>query len=428
MDQVLSTAMRIVGRLQVPGDKSISHRLALLGALAEGYTTIANFATSQDCHSTLSCLRSLGTFIEVKDEKHVSILGKGLRGLTQSDSVLDAGNSGSTIRMLSGILAGQSFLTRISGDASLVRRPMKRVITPLTLMGARIEAREGNFPPLAIQGGQLRALSYTLPIASAQVKSAILFAGLYAEGTTEIIEPFPTRNHSELALREFGADVKVENNKISVRGLQPLKGIRCEVPGDLSSAAFFVVAASMLPKSELTIEAVGLNPGRRAIIDWLKNSGADIEILDLSRHEGEPVGSLRVRASQIRGGRIDGALIPKVIDEVPILAVLATQSLVGLEIRDAGELRVKESDRIRTVVDNLRAMGATVEEYPDGMFVPGGQNLRGALIRPNGDHRVAMAFSIAALIAKGKTCIENADCAAVSFPDFHKALQRLVVR
>jgi 3-phosphoshikimate 1-carboxyvinyltransferase len=365
--------------------------------------------------------------MEVSDEKQVSILGKGLRGLTQSDGVLDAGNSGSTIRMLSGILAGQSFITRISGDASLLRRPMKRVITPLTLMGARIEAREDNFPPLAIQGGQLRALSYALPVASAQVKSAILLAGLYAEGTTEIIEPVPTRDHTELALREFGADVKVDKNKISVRGLQPLKGIHSEVPGDLSSASFFIAAASILPNSDLIIDAVGLNPGRRAIIDWLKEAGADIEIFDLSQQGGEPIGSVRVRSSQIRGGRINGALIPKVIDEVPILAVIATRSQVGLEIRDAGELRVKESDRIRTVVDNLRAMGAIVEEFRDGMFIPGGQNLQGALIRPNGDHRIAMAFSIAGLIAKGQTCIENAECAAVSFPDFYEALQRLVV-
>ena len=427
MRTTITRAKKIRGEVQLPGDKSISHRLALLGAVAEGKTIINNFATSQDCQSTLSCLRLLGIPIEITHETGVSIGGKGLEGLTASKEALDAGNSGSTIRMLSGILSGQSFVTRISGDDSLCRRPMKRIITPLTQMGAKIHAREANFPPLSIKGGPLQAIQYTLPVASAQVKSAILLAGLFAEGETELIEPCATRNHTELALKEFGGEVNVHANVISLKGRQRIHGIHTEVPGDISSAAFFIVAATLLSHSEIILQGVGLNPGRRTIVDLLQKMGASIETLEQWHRAGEPVGDLRIRSAALKGGKISGEQIPQVIDEIPILAVLATQTHEGLEIRDAEELRIKESDRIKSLVENLRALGATVEEFKDGMFVAGRQSLQGSLINSYGDHRIAMAFAIAGLLAQGETVIEGSECAAVSFPNFFEMLSQLTV-
>ena len=424
----IQPAKRIVGRIQLPGDKSISHRLAMLGAIASGQTVIDNFASSQDCYNTLSCLRRLGAGVEVTGQNRVVVDGKGLRGLVPSREILDAGNSGSTIRMLSGILAGQSFVTRITGDASLQRRPMKRIITPLAEMGARIEAREGNFPPLTIHGGLLMPIKCIMPVASAQVKSAVLFAGLYTEGITEVIEPSPTRNHTELALQSFGARISSSEDRLAITGGQELVGIRSKVPGDLSSSTFFIVAATLLRGSELTIEEVGMNPSRRAFIGWLQDAGADIQILDMGVLGGEAVGTLRVKASEIRGGRIAGSLVPQVIDEIPILAVLATQTRDGVEIRDAAELRVKESDRIRSIVENLRSMGAAVEEFHDGLHVAGRQTLRGTRVLPYGDHRIAMAFAVAGMIARGETIVEESECASVSFPGFYETLDRLVDR
>lgn len=425
MNTVIPSARKISGRVQLPGDKSISHRLAMLGSMAEGETVIENFATSQDCLSTLACLQLLGASIEVKPDNQILILGKGLGGFTASPRVLDAGNSGSTIRMLSGMLSGQDFVTEISGDASLQQRPMKRIITPLSQMGAEIWARDGNYPPLTIRGGHLKPIQYTLPVASAQVKSAILLAGLYTDGVTSVTEPISTRNHTELALQSFGAEVKVRENTVSLQGGQRLQGIHARVPGDISSAAFFLVAATVLPGSEVILKEVGLNPGRLGIMDLLQEMGASIEIAGQQVKEGEPRGDLRVKSAVLKGGRICGDQIPQVIDEIPVLAVLATQTQGGIEIRDAGELRVKESDRIRAIVENLRAMGANVEEFEDGLFVPGGQSLRGALIQSYRDHRIAMAFSIAALLAKGETCIQDSECAAVSFPDFFQVLEKL---
>jgi len=428
MDTTLTPAQKIVGTIQVPGDKSISHRLALLAAIAEGQTSIENFASSQDCHSTLSCLRLLGVPIETSDKDCVTLSGRGLRGLASPTQVLDAGNSGSTIRMLSGILAGQSFQTQITGDASLRGRPMGRIITPLTQMGARIQAREGNYPPLSIEGRQLKAIRYLVPIASAQVKSAVLLAGLLAEGETQVIEPAATRNHTEVALQEFGAEVNVQGNQISLRGGQRLRGTRARVPGDISSAAFLLVAATLLPGSEIILTDVGMNPGRSEILHLLQGMGASVEILNHHTQAGEPIADLLVKSASLKGGTIAGNRIPQVIDEIPILAVLATQTEDGLEIRDAAELRVKESDRIKSIVENLRSMGASVEEFPDGMFVSGRQMLHGARIRTYGDHRIAMAFAVAGLIAKGETLIEDSGCAAVSFPDFFEALDRVAVR
>jgi 3-phosphoshikimate 1-carboxyvinyltransferase len=295
-------------------------------------------------------------------------------------------------------------------------------------MGARIQARENNYPPLLIHGGRLQGIQYLLPVASAQVKSAVLLAGLLADGETEIIEPAPTRNHTEVALKEFGAEISVQGNRISLKGRQRLRAVKARVPGDISSAAFFLVAATLLPGSEIILTGVGLNPGRRAIVDLLREMGASIEILNHQAQAGEPVADLRVKSARLQGGTISGDKIPQVIDEIPILAVLATQTQEGLQIRDAGELRFKESDRIRSIVENLRSMGASVEEFEDGMFVPGRQSLGGSRIRSHGDHRIAMAFGVAGLIAKGETSIEGSDCAAISFPGFFEVLDRVAVR
>jgi 3-phosphoshikimate 1-carboxyvinyltransferase len=428
MDTIVKPARRMIGTIQVPGDKSISHRLAILGAIAEGQTFIDNFASSQDCQSTLSCLRLLGVPIETSEAGRVTLSGQGLRGLTPPRETLDARNSGSTIRMLSGVLAGQSFRTEITGDASLRRRPMGRIIAPLTQMGATIQAREGNYPPLSIQGGPLRSIHYLMPVASAQVKSAVLLAGLLAEGETYVTEPVSSRNHTEVALKEFGAEVHFRENRISLKGGQRLRGVKARVPGDISSAAFFLVASALLPESEIVLTDVGMNPGRSLIIHLLQGMGASIEVLNQQTRAGEPVADLRVKPGSLTGGTLSGESIPQVIDEIPILAVLGTQSEKGLEIRDAAELRVKESDRIKSIVQNLRSMGASVEEFADGMFVPGRQSLQGARIHTHDDHRIAMAFAVAALIAKGASVIEGSECTAVSFPGFFELLDRVAVR
>lgn len=427
MNITVMPAKSVVGHIQLPGDKSISHRLALLGAISTGETSIENFASSQDCHSTLGCLMALGVPIEKDGKNHIRIRGQGLNGFTAPHDILDAGNSGSTIRMLSGILAGHPFQSTITGDASLQRRPMNRVLVPLEQMGASIQATEGNYPPLTICGGLLNPIRYTLPVASAQVKSAILLAGLYADGDTTVIEPIPTRNHTEMALREFGGQLTIDGNAITIAGKQKLHGIQTKVPGDISSAAFFLAAALLLGNSEIRMDQVGLSPGRRGIVDLLLKMGASIEIIDPRREGGEPVGDLCAKSSALKGGRVAGQDVPQLIDEIPILAVLGTQTAEGIEIRDAAELRIKESDRIRSIVDNLRSMGATVEEFPDGLFVAGKQILKGTRINTYGDHRIAMAFAIAGLLAQGETVIQDAECAAVSFPDFFETLQRLIL-
>ena len=427
MNITITPAKSIVGHIQLPGDKSISHRLALLGAIATGETSIENFANSQDCHSTLGCLMALGVAIDKRGINHIRIKGQGLNGLTAPHNILDAGNSGSTIRMLSGILAGHPFQSTITGDASLQRRPMKRVLVPLEQMGARIQATEGNYPPLTINGGLLNPIRYTLPVASAQVKSAILLAGLYADGDTTVIEPIPTRNHTELALREFGGQLAIAGNAITIAGKQQLHGIQTKVPGDISSAAFFLAAALLLRDSEIRMDGVGLSRGRRGIVDLMLKMGASIGIIDPRLEGGEPVGDLCAKTSVLKGGRIAGQDVPQLIDEIPILAVLGTQTAEGIEIRDASELRIKESDRIRSIVDNLRSMGVIVEEFPDGLFVAGKQILKGTRINTYGDHRIAMAFAIAGLLARGETVIQEAECAAVSFPNFFETLQRLIL-
>lgn len=424
MQQRVAPAARLRGAVRLPGDKSISHRYAMLAAIAEGTSVIQNYATGADCSSTLGALEALGVRIE-RRAAEVVIEGRGLEGLREAAVTLDAGNSGSTIRMLAGIVAGHPFVTRISGDESLSRRPMDRIIRPLEQMGASIRAREGRYPPLEIRGGRLRPIEYSLPVASAQVKTCVLFAGLYAEGTTTVHEPARTRDHTEIALREFGADLQVAGRTISVRGRPRLRARQLTVPGDLSSAAFFIAAALLVPGSEIVIEGVGLNPTRAALLDFLVAQGAAIRILKVEQRAGEPVGDVAVNFAPLRGGVIEGELAAALIDEIPVLAVLGAASEGGLLVRDAAELRVKETDRIATMAENLRRMGIKVETRPDGFEVPGGQRFRGAQLDSFGDHRIAMACAVAALAASDACVIENAEAAAVSFPEFFDLLRQL---
>jgi len=380
-------------------------------------------------------MSSLGA--EVKTDKDtVRVTGRGLSGLKSSWRALDAGNSGTTMRLLSGILAGQPFSSKLTGDSSLQKRPMKRVIGPLREMGADIRARDDNFAPLEIRGAKLKAIDYKMPMASAQVKSAVLLAGLFAEGVTSVTEPARTRDHTELALEEFGAAIEKEGRTIRIHGLANANGggkliaKSLDVPGDLSSAVFFIAAASMFPDSNVLIHNVGLNPTRTAILDVFASMGASIQIIGLKSAHGEIVGDVSVKGASLRGGVIAGEQIPLVIDELPMLAALGPYTEEGIEIRDAAELRVKESDRIAALAENLRRIGASVEERPDGLKVQGrgAGKLRGAEIEPHGDHRIAMAFAIAALAAEGNTVIRDADCAGVSFPTFFQELNRLAER
>jgi 3-phosphoshikimate 1-carboxyvinyltransferase len=357
-----------------------------------------------------------------KQGSDVEIQGVGLDGLRQPAGPLDAGNSGSTIRMLSGVLAAQPFSSTIGGDESLSRRPMVRIITPLSEMGAEIHAREDRFPPLTIHGGSLSPIEYVLPVASAQVKTCVLFAGLSAKGRTTVVEPVRTRDHSEIALREFGADIDIDGRRISIEGRPMLKARELTVPGDISSAAFFLVGATMIPGSSLALENVGLNPTRAALVDFLTAMGARIRIENRRKVNGEPVGDLKVESAEVKGGVISGGLTAALIDEIPILAVLGAASEQGLDVRDAAELRVKETDRIASVAGNLARMGITVAEREDGFTVPGRQRFRAAELDSFGDHRIAMAFTIAALAADGESSLENPSAASVSYPEFSSTL------
>jgi 3-phosphoshikimate 1-carboxyvinyltransferase len=422
----ISRAARLTGSVRFPGDKSISHRYAMLASIAEGPSEIHYYSSSADCASTLACLERLGVTIERKEET-VTIHGVGLEGLRAPGGQLDAGNSGSTMRMLSGILAAQPFRSSIGGDASLSRRPMKRVIEPLALMGARIRAAEGALPPLTFEGGPGTALSsirYELPVASAQVKTAVIFAGLYAEGATEVVEPERTRDHTEIALEQMGAEIGRHGRTIRIQGRPRLAGQKVYVPGDLSSAAFFIVAALLVPEANLVLQNVGLNPTRTAILDVLASMGGRVKILNVETISGELMGDLHVETSRLEGGEIPAGLIPGLIDELPVLAVLGAEAEQGISFRGAAELRVKESDRLAAVAENLRRMGAQVEEFPDGLRVAGKQKLRGAEIDSHGDHRIAMAFAVAGLVAEGTTVIKDAASVEISFPDFFEVLGR----
>ena len=424
MPQRISPARSISGSIALPGDKSISHRYAMIASIAQGDSRLQNYSTGADCHSTLDAMRALGVRVE-EHGTEVVIRGRGMDSLREPAASLDAGNSGSTIRMLSGILAAQAFATRIGGDESLSRRPMGRIMEPLSQMGACISARDGRFPPLDIRGGRLRPIDYTLPVPSAQVKTCVLFAGLYAEGDTTVREPVRARDHTEIALREFGADLRVQAKNISLMGRPTLTGRDLAIPSDLSSAAFFIVAALLLPGSHLTIRGVGLNPTRSTLLDFLAGMGAAIRITEVESRNGELAGELVVSSSSVRGGTIEKETTAALIDEIPVLAILGAASEDGIVIRDAGELRIKETDRIATVAENLRRMGVQAEEFPDGLAIPGRQRFHAAELDSFGDHRIAMAFAIAALCADGESTIRGAEAASVSFPEFFETLRSL---
>jgi 3-phosphoshikimate 1-carboxyvinyltransferase len=425
-NKTVSPGGNINGVLELPGDKSISHRYAILAALAEGRTEILNYSSAADCKSSLGCLRRLGIKADLTRER-LRITGKGLDGLQAPRRTLDAENSGTTIRMLAGVLAGQPFASTLSGDASLRARPMRRVVEPLRKMGAEISTHEGDCAPLEIRGSKLHSIDYSLPIPSAQVKSAILLAGLYSDGVTTVCEPVRTRDHTELALREFGATIESLNKSVRIHPRPKLQARRLIVPGDLSSAVFFIAAALVLPDSSLMLHNVGLNPTRTRILDFLISIGATIHLASVELRGGELIGDVSVRHSALAGGEIGGAQSAEMIDELPMLAVLGPYTEKGIEIRGAQELRMKESDRIATLAEGLRRMGAVVEEFQDGLRVQGRSagKLRGAKVDPAGDHRIAMALAIAALGAEGDTVIRNADCVAVSYPEFFTTLERL---
>ncbi|MGD8189220.1 3-phosphoshikimate 1-carboxyvinyltransferase [Brevibacillus ginsengisoli] len=418
-------AARIDGRVKVPGDKSISHRAVMFGSLAEGVTRISGFLPGADCLSTISCFRRMGIEIEQDGDK-VTVHGKGWYGLKEAEDFLDVGNSGTTIRLISGVLATQPFHSVLIGDESIAKRPMRRVVNPLRQMGAKIDGRKnGEFTPLAIRGTGLTGIHYQSPVASAQVKSAILLAGLQAKGTTSVEEPLLSRDHTERMLRAFGVTVKQEGLRVSIEGGQTLKGRDIEVPGDISSAAFLIAAVMMIPESFLIIENVGINPSRTGIIDVVRAMGGRIDIMNERIVNEEPIADLHVYHSALRGTTIGGDVIPRLIDEIPVIAVMATQAEGQTIIRDAEELKVKETNRIDTVATELAKFGAKVTPTDDGMIIDGKTQLTGTQIDSMGDHRIGMAMAIAGLAAAGETTISNAEAIEVSFPNFDEILKRI---
>lgn len=420
-------AKGLSGEITVPGDKSISHRSIMLGSLAKGTTEVTGFLQGADCLSTIDCFRKMGVEITNNGSGNVIIKGRGMRGLVKPEDTLDVGNSGTTTRLMSGILSAQSFTSRVNGDASIQKRPMKRIMTPLLMMGADIKSEKGNdCAPLIIKGGSLKVISYNSPVASAQVKSAILFAGLYAEGNTTVSEPALSRNHTELMLEEFGVDVKTEGKTVTIAPAGELFARKINVPGDISSAAYFMVAAAITPNSCVTIKNVGINPTRDGIIQVMKMMGADISVEKTSADTGEPTADITVKTSKLKGCVIGGDIIPTLIDEIPVISVLACFADGETIIKDAEELKVKESNRIEVMVSNLLAMGANIEATDDGMIIKGGKAIHGAVIDSKLDHRVAMSFAVAALNADGETEIAGSECVAISYPDFYSDLQKLV--
>lgn len=414
------------GELTVPGDKSISHRAVMFGAIANGTTRITNFLQGADCLSTIACFQKLGISIE-NTPSEILVHGKGLHGLSAPSDYLDTGNSGTTTRLIAGILAGQEFTSFLTGDASIQTRPMKRIIQPLSLMGASVESLRGNdCIPLKIQGHPLQSISYLSPVASAQVKSCILLAGLYGNDITSVTEPFLSRNHTELMLSHFGAKISSQNTTVSIEPEPVLYGTDISVPGDISSAAYFIAAALLVPGSELLIKHVGINPTRDGILRICKAMGADIQLMNHSTAGGEPVADLLVRHSALHGTVIEGELIPALIDEIPVIAVLAAYAKGTTVIRNAEELKVKESNRLGILVEELTAMGGNVEETSDGMIIHGGAPLQGASIDSRLDHRIAMSFAIAGLAAEGTTQLLRADCVNISYPGFYKDLRELM--
>ena len=416
------------GEITVPGDKSISHRAVMFGSIANGLTEITNFLQGADCLSTISCFRRLGIEIENTPDK-ILVHGKGLHGLSAPSETLDAGNSGTTTRLISGILAAQPFTTTLTGDASIQKRPMRRIIEPLSMMGADIRSLKGNdCAPLEIRGTSLKGIHYTSKVASAQVKSSILLAGLYAEGETSVTEPNISRNHSEIMLNHFGATVTTSGTTATILPDPVLEGRNVLVPGDISSAAYFIAAGLLVPGAEILIKNVGINETRDGIIRVAKAMGGNIQLLNENHDSGEPVADLLVTHSQLHGIRIDGALIPTLIDEIPVIAIMAAFANGETVIADAAELKVKESNRIDVMVNNLSAMGADITGTDDGMIIRGGSPLHGALIHSMDDHRIAMSFAIASLLAEGTIVIEGAECVNISYPDFYCDLQKLCVK
>ncbi len=427
-ERIIRPARNVYGSLRLPGDKSISHRYGMLAAFAEGTSRFTNFSTGADCASTLACMQALGAQVTRGQDGIVAVQGVGGR-VTPASDPLDCGNSGSTMRMMSGLLAPQAGTFTLIGDASLSRRPMERIRKPLESMGARLALTDGH-APLTIHGGPLTAIDYTTPVPSAQVKTCILLAGLQTAGITTVREAVRTRDHSELALRAFGAHLTRASDSVSITGPQKLNAIDAAVPGDISSAAFFLCAAALFPGSALVLDSLGLNPTRATLLDVLTALGAHISVLNLEEKNAELIGTVQVSApeSGLGSTEVSGALAAQLIDELPVLAAIAPYTRGGIRIRDAKELRVKESDRIALVAQNLRAMGAEVEEFEDGLDVPGGQTLHGAVIDSGGDHRIAMAFSVAALRADGDTVIQGAEAAAISFPEFFDLLDLVAAR
>ncbi len=427
-ERLIRPARNIYGSLKLPGDKSISHRYAMLAAFAAGTSKFANFSTGADCASTLACMEALGATVNRLGGQAVEITGVAGR-VTPSDHPLDCGNSGSTMRFISGLLAPQDGAFTLIGDASLSRRPMERVRKPLEEMGAQVTLTDGH-APIAIKGRTLRAIDYTTPVPSAQIKTCVLLAGLQTEGTTTLREAVRTRDHSELALRAFGATLTRTVNSVSISGPQLLHAIEADVPGDISSAAFFLCAAALFPGSGLVLDSIGLNPTRATLLDVLTALGARVAVLNLEEKHAELVGTIQISAPEegLGSTTVSGALAAQLIDELPVLAAIGPYTSGGIRIRDAKELRVKESDRIALVARNLRAMGAEVEEFEDGLDVPGGQKLHGATIDAGGDHRIAMAFSVAALRAEGETLVQGAESAAISFPEFFDLLDQVAER
>ena len=426
MKQKIMPSRGLRGSLTVPGDKSISHRSIMFGALAEGDTEITGFLNGEDCLSTIAAFRGMGIPIDVSEDKIV-VHGKGLYGLTEPDDCLNVGNSGTTIRLISGILAGQNFHTVLTGDASIRKRPMGRVIKPLTMMGAKIRGRKKNtLAPLAIEGTALKGIHYESPVASAQVKSAVLLAGLYADGETSVTEPYRSRNHTELMLGAFGARLETEGNTVTLKSSGTLTGQKIEVPGDISSAAYLLVAGSIIPNSEILLKNVGLNPTRTGIIDVLVDMGADLTISNVHVSGGEEIGDILVKSAPLHGSVVAGDLIPRLVDEIPVLAVAAACAEGVTEIHDAQELKVKESNRLLTVSEGLRAFGVKVDVLDDGLRIEGTDSLQeGALIHSHGDHRIAMSMAIAALKAEGSTEIEQFEAVSVSWPNFAEDINRL---
>lgn len=430
MDLQIEPARSLRGDVSVPGDKSISHRAVMLGSLADGETVIENFLSGEDCLSTIDCFRKLGIDIEGPQGGVVRVNGRGLEGFAEPDDILDAGNSGTTMRLSLGILAGQQFFSVITGDNSLRRRPMARVTDPLKKMGAFIEGRKGgSSAPLAVRGGCLKAISHTTAVASAQVKSAVLLAGLFADGQTSVTEPSRSRDHTEVMLRYFGAGLGIEENTVYLNGRPSLKGKNIRVPGDISSAAFLITAAALLPGSDLTIRGLGVNQTRSGIIDVLEMMGADIKKINPREDGGEPVADIRVRyAGRLRGTSIGGEIIPRLIDEIPVLAVAAAAADGKTEIRDAAELKVKESNRIDTAARLLSGFGVAVAELADGLMIRGGRALEGCFCDSKGDHRIAMAAAVAGLLAGGKTVVRGTECIDVSFPGFNEILKSITIK